>query len=508
MRDSGSGILSMRGASLVESREDIRRVWDRISALALDFIQNSGRLKGAVDQVLADTVGTELKLNAKPDLSKLGYSAEETTAFAKLVEERWRQWAWSPAECDQRGKFTVPQMVDIALRWQIAYGEATGVIGYMTPAQRRGYGIESGVKVCMVTPTRLVRDTSEIEGMFAGVIHDTAGRPVAYRFQERQTGFEVKKDYPARDRDGRPVVIHVFDPVDAADVRGISVIASALRTYANSERLEEVTLATAILQTVFAATLTSPNPSADAFEALESLTDEKLKTEMTGYLQSRLDVAAESKLTIGDASQVNHLAPGETLQLHTAATPGAQYVPFKAGLDRDMARAIGITYESYSMDFVGATYSSVRMGNSSIWPVVLRRRERIAAPICQSIYENWLDEEIGEGRIPLRGGYRAFRANRAAVTWAEWRGPAKPSADDYKSARAQTERLQNGTSTLEVECAENGLDWRDVIKQRGVEREACLELGLADPFVRVTGGGPAKEGEAEEAPAQREKADA
>ena len=507
MRDSGSGILSMRGTSLVESREDIRRVWDRISALALDFIQNSGRLNGAVNQVLADTVGTELKLNAKPDLSKLGYSVEETTAFAKIVEERWRRWADKPAECDQRGKFTLHQMLDIALRWYIAYGEATGVISYMTPAERRVYGIETGVKVCMVTPTRLVRDTSEMEGMFAGVIHDTAGRPVAYRFLERQTGFEVKKNYPARDRDGRPRVIHAFDPVDAGDVRGISVIAPALRTYAHSERLEEVTLATAILQTVFAASLTSPNPSADAFEALESLPDE-LKAEVSGYLQARFDLAAENKLTIGNASQVNHLAPGEELKFHTASTPGAQYVPFKASLDRDMARAIGITYEAYSMDFTGATYSSVRMGNSSIWPVVLRRRERIAAPICQAIYENWLDEEIGEGRIAFRGGYPAFRANRAAVTWAEWRGPAKPSADDHKSARAQTERLQNGTSTLEVECAENGLDYRDVIQQRAAERKACLDAGLPDPFLRVAGGGPAKDDEAEPAPAKREKADA
>ncbi|WP_353619417.1 phage portal protein, partial [Ochrobactrum sp. SFR4] len=98
---------------------------------------------------------------------------------------------------------------------------------------------------------------------------------------------------------------------------------------------------------------------------------------------------------------------------------------------REVARAIGITYGSYSMDYSAATYSSVRMEMASIWPVVMRRRERIAGPFLQMIYENWLDEEIGEGRLPFKGGYNAFLAHREKITWALWQGPAAPNADDY-----------------------------------------------------------------------------
>jgi lambda family phage portal protein len=491
LRDSRSGVLTMRQAGLIDSREDIRRVWDRVSALALDFIQNSGRLKGAVDQVLADTVGTELKLNARPDLSRLGYSDKEAADFSRLVEKRWRQWAWNPAECDARGKFTIPQLVDIGLRHQIAFGEATGIIDYMTPVQRRRYGIESGVKVCMFSPHRLVRDTSEVEGLFTGVIHDENGRPVAYRFKERRDGLEVSTDYPARDRDGRQIVIHAFDPVDASDVRGISVIASAMRTHAHAEQLGDATLTTAILQTVFAATLTSPQASAEAFQAIEELEeiDADLKDDFLGYLGAKMDAAREGGISIDGNARVSHLAPGEKLEMHTASTPGGNYIPFSNNLLREMARCLGITFEALSMDHSGATYSSVRMGNASIWPVVMRRRERIAAPICQAVYENWLDEEIGEGRIPFKGGYAAFQANRNSVTWAEWQGPAKPSADDYKSAKAATERLQNGTSTLAVECGELGLDVNDVIAVRATEIKALAEAGLPNPFERVRGGG-------------------
>lgn len=488
MRDSATGVLASRRASLLDNRDDVRRVWDRIAALAMDFIQNSGRLKGAADQVLADTVGTELKLSAQPDLTRAGYTAGDAAAWARMVEGRWRRWAWEQAECDVRGKWIIPQQVDIALRHHMAYGEALGVIDYFPPALRARYGLTTGTKLCLVSPHRLVRDTSEIEGLHSGVIHDENGRPIAYRIQERQGGIEVKTDYAARDGLGLARVIHAFEPWDAGDVRGVSVLASMLRTHASAEQLGDATLATAVLQTLFAATLTSDLPSADAFQAIEALEDNKLTKDFADFFTASLDRAAESTLAMNSASQVNHLAPGEALNFHTASTPGSNYIPFAADLRREMARCIGVTYSSFSFDFNGATYSSTRMEGSSIWPVVMRRRERIAAPIYQAVYEAWLDEEVGEGRIPFRGGYRAFLAHRAAASWAEWQGPAKPTADDEKAAKASSERLQNGTSSLAIECAELGRDLNDVIAQRAEEQRRFAEAGLPSPFVRSGSG--------------------
>ncbi|MBP2147940.1 phage portal protein [Xanthobacter flavus] len=490
MRDASTGVLSARRSSLIDNRDDVRRVWDRISGLALDFIQNSGRLKGAVDQVLADTVGTELKLFARPDLARLGYTEKEAADWARMVEKRWRRWAWNPAECDLKGKWTLPQQVDVALRHHVAYGEAVGVIDYLTPAQRAAYGATTGTKFLLVAPHRLVRDTSEMDRLHSGVLHDVNGRPVAYRLLERVNGMDVKVDHAARDADGRPQVVHVFDPWDAGDVRGISVIASVLRTHASAEQLGDATLATAILQTLFAASLTSDlKDSAEAFQAIEALENADLTSEFGAYFSARMDAASANSLVLNSASQVNQLAPGEKLEFHTASTPGSNYIPFAADLRREIARAIGVSYSSFSFDFNGATYSSTRMEGSSIWPVVLRRRERIAAPIHQAVYEAWLDEEIGEGRIPIKGGYRAFRANRDAVCWADWQGPAKPTADDGKSAKAASERLVNGTSSLAIECAELGLDVNDVLAQRAAELERIEALGLPNPFVRSPGTG-------------------
>ena len=491
LRDTGSAVLTSRWASLPDSRRDIQWAWDRAAALAADFIHNSGRLKGAVDQVKADTVGTELKLNAQPDVDALNWSAAERSEWKRLVEREWRQWSWNPSECDHRGKFTIPQIVDMSLGHHVAFGEACGALGYMPAATRRRYNIRTGIKVSATSPIHLVRDTNEFEGLLQGVIHDENDRPQAYRLKIERGGLMETRDYSARDAFGSALFYHVFDPKDPHDVRGISELAPVMKTWAMSEKLDDATLQTAVLQTVFAATITSPEPSEAAFQAIESLSEfeiggerigEALAADFYGAVMARLDAARGSRVSIGD-SQVNHLGPGEKFDFHTAATPGERYLPFSMHLQRIMARCIGVTFSSFTLDHSNATYSSVRMENASIWPVVMRRRERIAAPICQAIYEAWLTESVIEGRIPFKGGVAAFMSNREKACWAEWVGPPAPTADDLKSAKAATERLGNRTSSLAIESTAVGYDPQDIAQMRSEDIKLYQGLDMGDPYI-------------------------
>ncbi|NIZ11077.1 phage portal protein [Pseudooceanicola sp. HF7] len=487
LRDTKSGVIASRMAPLTRHEDDVRRSWERAAGLAMDLIQNSGRLKGATDQVLADTVGVGLNLSPQPDLQALGWTREEEADWIRLVKKRWRRYWGTASECSMNGKLTGAQMVDIGLRWHIAYGEATGVFDFFDTETRRRYGIKTGTKLRLVPPHRLVQDTNAGAGLFQGVQHDENGRPVSYRFRTGPAGREVKGDFAAFDADGRPLVMHIFDPMDSEDVRGISQLAPAFRKHIQAEMLDDATLQMAILQTVFAITLTSESPSQDAFEALETLKETgagggELAQEYLGYLGAQMDRAAESRISVGADPQVSHLGPGEGLDLKTANVPGKDFLPFSGSLARDMARTIGITYGGLTMDHSKATYSSVRMENASIWSVVTRRRERIAAPMCQMPYENWLDEEIGEGRIPFKGGYAAFLAHRDRVVTASWQGPAKPTADDYKSARAASERLTNGTSSIAIETGDLGVDPDALFEERQREHRRYVDAGMSSPY--------------------------
>ncbi|KPU83613.1 capsid protein [Marinosulfonomonas sp. PRT-SC04] len=487
LRDTKSGAIASRVAPLTNSRDDIRLAWSRSAGLAMDLIQNSGRLKGACDQVIADTVGVGLTLNPDPDLTCIGYSEEEKTEFIRVLKRRWKAFWNDKKECDLRGKLSGPQMVDIGLRWDIAFGEVTGVFDFFDDAERSHYGISTGTKLCLVPPQKLVQDTNALDGMYQGVRHDAKGRPVSYRFDTGTDGAQIKRDYAAFDADGRSLVMHIFDPMDATDVRGISKLAPAFRKHIQAEMLDDATLQMALLQTIFAITLTSESPSADAYEALEVLKDQggdgvEYGKEYLGYLAGSLEAAAESRISVGADPQVSHLGPGQKLGFETANIPGKDFLPFSNSLARDMARTIGCTYGGLTMDYTAATYSSVRMENSSIWSVVMRRRERIAGPICQLAYENWLHEENGEGRIPFKGGYAAFRANRKSIYIASWQGPAKPTADDFKSARASTERLKNGTSSIAIETGDLGVDADALFEEREREHKRYVKAGMASPY--------------------------
>lgn len=501
LRGDSSGILGMRRAVTRDGRHDVREAAMRAAALAIDFVQNSGWLAGAADQIICDTIGTELKLNCRPDLTKLGYDDVERRAWCRFVEGEWRRYAWNPRECDLAGKATVPEMLDGVMRYYLGQGEALGVFDFIPRAERLAHGFETGTKVRLVSPHRLPFTSAEFTGLDQGIYHDCAGRVLSYRFKRRENGLELEDNIPASS------VLHVMDRGENPDSpRGISIFAPILKVIAQSDQLADATLATALMQTLFAATIKSPEPSQEAFQAIQTLADTEMPegfqgsdadwSEYVGGIQQdlisvidmRMGSLKERGISMSDAARVNHLGPGEEFQMHTAATPGSQYLPFSQNLQREMARRLGVTFESFSMDHSNASYSSVRMGISSIWPIVIRRRERIAAPFAQGIYEAWLEEGIAEGRIPLKGGYRAFLANKQRVVWAEWQGPARPTADDYKAAMAAKVRLELGLSSLADECGLEGKDWEE--NASAIEREikVLTEKGIPHPFGRAQGG--------------------
>lgn len=495
MRDSQSGVIAARPASLREHRDEVRRVWARAAALAMDLLQNSGRLRGACDQLVADTIGIELAINPKPDLKAFGYNDKEAIDWIRLVKNAYKFWAWNPLECDFRAKFTLPQQSDIGIRHWLGYGESLGVVEYLQPHERLP-GVQTGTKFLLLNPGRLVQDTNEFIGLYQGISHDAYGRPVSYRFWEKRDGLIDRIDYMARDREGRQLVMHAFDPFSVDDVRGISVLTPTFRRYLMGENVVDMMAQVKFLQTVYATTVTSSAPSAEIFEIFEELGKSSLKgadgvaQDMLDYLKHRLDLAAESEIRTGAGAGVSHLAPGEELKFNQLSVPGPYDTPFIADIHRETARALSLSYGGYTLDYTTATYASTNMEQASLHPIARRRTDRIAAPHVLVPYAAWLDEQIGEGRIPFKGGYDAFMANREAVLWAICRGPSKPTADDEKRANAATERLLNGTTSFETECAEIGEDEEEVFESRVRWHNRYKDAGLPSPFDRKTGSQP------------------
>ncbi|ACI92709.1 putative phage portal protein, lambda [Afipia carboxidovorans OM5] len=132
-------------------------------------------------------------------------------------------------------------------------------------------------------------------------------------------------------------------------------------------------------------------------------------------------------------------------------------------------------------DYTGATYSSVRMATSENWPIILRRRANICGRFLQMIYEAWLEEEIDSGLIPFDGGLMGFIANKPAAVIANWRGPAKPQADDLKTAKAH-EVYKNLRLMSDERIADDlGYDIGDEYERMAREAALRKQYGIPDP---------------------------
>ncbi len=88
--------------------------------------------------------------------------------------------------------------------------------------------------------------------------------------------------------------------------------------------------------------------------------------------------------------------------------------------------------------------------------------------------------------MPLPGGIDAFVRNRAAICRADWRGPAKPQADEVKAAKAHETYRNMGVITDQMICDDLGVSYEDVYDQRGKEKR---QREKADIHGGITNGG-------------------
>lgn len=171
------------------------------------------------------------------------------------------------------------------------------------------------------------------------------------------------------------------------------------------------------------------------------------------------------------------LYPGDKLTPFAPARPSAQFPAFVETVMRLIGNAMGMPYELVLKDFSKTNYSSARAALLEAWRFFYSRRSWLSTYWAQPIYELWLEEAVNAGLIDAPD----FYANKEYYSRAKWIGPGRGWVDPVKEAQAAVLRIGNYISTLEIECAEQGLDWQEVLDQRAVERARMEQLDLPQP---------------------------
>ncbi len=456
-----------------------------------DAMQNQGMVRGAVETHKDSIVGSQYRLNARPNMRALGRKDDIgwSNEFQEAIEGRFNMLGAS-TECwfDAARINSFTGLIRMTIAQAFGHGEALGTAEWM---DARGRPFQTAIQ--MIHPLRLSNPdhTADTANLKSGQVINKFGETEWYWIRGCHPGDSSQllenwtwKKVAARKPWGRRQVLHVFDQETPGQPRGISTIVASLKDMHMSKRFREVTLQNAVINASYAAAIESELPKEMVFQQMGGMNQTQGFTSMMDtYMQMISSFMGGAKNVRIDGSTIPVLMPGTKLNLTPIGTPGGVGTDFEVSMLRHIAAALGLSYEEFSRDWTKTNYSSARAGMSQTEKHMKARKKTFADCMASMIYRLWLEEEVDKGNVPMPSGMnrRSWYDDpvvQEALSAATWIGSGRGQIDELKETQAAALRVNKNFSTDEAEAAKLGEDWREIYTQRAREEEVKRSLGL------------------------------
>ncbi|MEA3641289.1 MAG: phage portal protein [Lamprobacter sp.] len=442
---------------------------ERMAHRARDLERNNPIAAGYLQTSRDNIVGATLNISPRPDTVLLGWDLERARAWSRTTRAQFRTWADSP-ECDAAASDTLIGLTNQMLTGALTNGDAIALPLWI---DRPGNGWRS--KLLVIESDRL--DTPPQLGHRAdirkGVEIDDNGAPVAYHINRhhprdyQQYGQSAIDDFiriPAFTPWGRRRVIHLRDKTRAGANRGRPIFAAVTKELFQTGQYADAELTAALVQSLVAAFMESDLPPDQVFELFNSQENpEGYWAESLKRVSPQLKSGAIINLPLGAKPQF--LAPSR---------PNSAFDAFLLAVERHIGTGTHLPRELLTKDFSRSNYSSARAALLEAWRYFHSRRRWLIDAWFTPIYALWMEEAVDLGRVEADRYYSL----QHCFTRARWTFAGRGWVDPTKEATAAQIRMDIGVSTLEQECAEQGLDWEDVLEQRAYEQQRTRDLGL------------------------------
>lgn len=472
--------------AFVSPDQQINRAKPLADARGRDSVQNDGYATGVINTHKDSIVGSQYRLNAKPDFKLIGADDAWSEEFQEVVESRFNLLSDS-AECwfDASGTKTLTDIIRLAIGGFVVTGEVLGTAEWLTYS---GRPFKTAYQ--MVSPSRLSNPFGEMdsEKLSGGVEMDRFGNPIAYHMRAVHPGdsFSAKlfewRRIPAKKPWGRRQVFHIREQLEAGQTRGIADMVSVLKQMRMTKKFQDITLQNAVVNASYAAAIESELPREAVFNSLGAGA-QGINELLGGYMQALSSYLSTADNIAVDGVKIPHLFPGTKLSLKPMGTPGGVGTSYEESLLRHVAAALGLSYEQFSRDYSKTNYSSARASMAETWKFMQSRKKLVADRLATGIYTLWLEEEINAGNIPMpRGKGRDLFYDpvmREALVNCTWIGASRGQIDEMKETQSAILRINSGLSTYEIESARLGEDFRNTFRQRAREQKMMEEYGLS-----------------------------
>lgn len=449
---------------------------DTISARARDLARNEALTASAYQTYRDNIVGHVLRLSAQPDYRLLGIDKDAADAWGNTAESWFRTWA-DTIECDAARTQNLLGLTHQALNGSLMNGDAIAISHWLpSPDSLWATRLQLIEADRLATPPSLAtRD--DIRG---GVEINAFGAPIAYHIRkthpgERNPGLDEYERIPAFTPWGRRRVIHLYDKERSGQSRGKAIVSAVMKDLRMAGNYAQAELKAAVVNALVAAFIESDLPP----ESIAALFSDQTDSNVLSYWQTAF---SDKNRPVLEGGAIIPLAPGAKLASHNPGRPAAAFGVFMEHVVRRIAAGLNLPYELLLKDFSKTNYSSARAALLEAWRYFYGRRRWLTDQWLLPIYELWAEEALATGRIEAPGFYQ----NKYAWLKSRWVFAGRGWVDPVKEATAAKLRIEAGLSTLEMECAEQGLDWEEVLDQQARECERRDELGLPEPGATAT----------------------
>ncbi len=437
--DATSGQRRLKG--FVTSRAHVNALiaasGPEMNARARWLVRNNGYAANAIESWAANTVGDGISPN----------SSIEQASRKDAVQRLWLAWT---DDADAEG------MTDFYGLQRRAAREVfmTGEVFLRFRPRRPEDGLVVPLQVQMLPSEMLPLNHNAVDAsgniIRQGIEFDRVGSRVAFHFLRRHPGDSTDPGLSGETvRVPASEVLHIIDPVEAGQLRGVSRFAPAIVKLFLLDQYDDAELDRKKVAAMYAMFVTSPAP------------DNPLAPPDEEY-----EVAP---------GQVVRLDPGEDVTVSAPADSGSTYEPFQYRTLLQISAALGIPYGYLSNDGAKGNFSNSRLS-------LIEFRRRVSAwqhsvmvfQMCRPVWARFMDTAVLAGALRLPG-YDRRRAEYLACNWL----PTKWDwVDPLKDANAEIAQIEAGLKSRTQAIAERGYDAEQVDAEIARERDRERRLGL------------------------------
>lgn len=298
-----------------------------------------------------------------------------------------------------------------------------------------------------------------------GVERNAYSRPVAFWFLTVHPGDDLAKSYIRHRRVTADRILHLFvrDESRPDTARGVPWMFAAIRRMAMLGGYEEAALVSArqgASKMGFykrPATEQSPigTPNADGTAVADG-------EDVEGNL-----------ITEAEPGTFGMLPAGWDFTTYDPAYPNDAMAGFIKGMLRAFSSGVGLTYNTIGNDLEGVSLSSLRHGATQDRDTYEAIQQWFVDHVCVPMYEPALQMALTFGRVGSLPPDAFERLNKPRFIPRPFRSP-----DPQKDVAAGAQQVALGTNSRTRLCAENGLDYEEVLQELADEEAMARSLGV------------------------------